>query len=280
LHNTAGARALQEGDLETAGARLEVALEYNPEFVEALTNLGLVEMARGNTVRAEQLFERAVRLNPDIAQPHHALGVLAEQSYSRDVASAHYREALRVDPGFAAARANLARLLLEAGHAEHALVEFGKLRQIAPDTTLANTGTIEALLRLNRTAEARATAVEAARVLGDDPSLRVLEARLDLRAEQIDAAADKLRPLFGRGDAHALDARSWMGVLELARNAPERALTHAQLALELDPDHPLALFVMAVALDDLNDPHAEAWLARATEVNPHNPELERRLNRH
>src|ERR1044071_5941388 len=95
--NAAGVEALAAGDLETADARLSVALEYSPRFVEALVNLGLVEVERGNFARARLLCERARRLNPDVAQPHHALGILAERERRPDVASKLYYEALRVD---------------------------------------------------------------------------------------------------------------------------------------------------------------------------------------
>ncbi|HEY3594424.1 MAG TPA: tetratricopeptide repeat protein, partial [Polyangiaceae bacterium] len=105
--NRAGTEALAGGDLETAEARFALALEYHPRFVEALVNLGLVEMQRGNFARARLDFERALRINSDLAQPHHALGVLAERERRPDVAAEHYREALRVNPGFAASRGNL-----------------------------------------------------------------------------------------------------------------------------------------------------------------------------
>src|SRR5262245_34414977 len=98
--NQAGSEALAQGNLETAEARFALALEYHPRFVEALTNLGLVEMQRGNLTRAKILFERARRINSDLAQPHHALGVLAERERRPDVAAGHYRDALRVNPGF------------------------------------------------------------------------------------------------------------------------------------------------------------------------------------
>ena len=90
--NEAGVAALAAGDLEAADARFSLALEYNPKFVDALTNQGLVELQRGNFERARQLLTRARRLNPDVAQPHHALGVLAERERRPDLAS---RELLR-----------------------------------------------------------------------------------------------------------------------------------------------------------------------------------------
>ncbi len=88
--NRGGAEALARGDLETADARLSLALEYSPHFVEALVNQGLVELQRGNFERARELLMRARRLNPDVAQPHHGLGILAERQARPDEASRHY----------------------------------------------------------------------------------------------------------------------------------------------------------------------------------------------
>src|SRR5262249_6805077 len=63
--NRTGAYALAHGDLETAQARFELAIEYHPLFVEAWINLGLVELARGDLVGAEQRFRRAIAINKD-----------------------------------------------------------------------------------------------------------------------------------------------------------------------------------------------------------------------
>ncbi len=279
-HNSVGTQALAEGDLETAGANLELALEYNPEFVEAVSNLGLVEMERGNFARARQLFERARRLNPDIAQPHHSLGVLAEKEYRLEEASEHYRSALAVDPGFAASRANLARLLLEAGHYEHALEQFRKLLQVAPDEVLARAGYVECLMRLGRTEEAFSVIQEGKPELAANPRLLVLEARLELRAGRPRSARRLLAPLRQRRDDHGVEARAWLAVISLSEDDPETALQLAREALELDPEHPLTLFATAVSLDTLNDPAAPAWLERANAKNPDNPELGRRIASH
>ena len=125
--NRAGTAALAAGDLETAEARFALALEYHPRFVEALTNLGLVEIQRGNLALARLQFERARRINPDLAQPHHALGVLAERERRPDIAAEHYRDALKVNPGFGSSRANLARVLFAAGRFDEAREQFLRL---------------------------------------------------------------------------------------------------------------------------------------------------------
>lgn len=262
--NRAGVEALAAGDLETADARFSVALEYNPNFVDALTNQGLVELQRGNFEHARQLLTRARRLNPDVAQPHHALGVLAERERRPDLASRNYYEALRVDPGFAPARANLARLLYDGGLYEEALVQFKRLVEVAPDAATAHAGLAATLLHLERVSEARAVLESALAFAPDDPELAILSARLEIRGGEFDAAALRLTPLTsGRTDL-AVHALAWLSAAELARGQPSAALRAAERAIALAPDNALASYALGVSLKRLGDPGAQRWLDRAS----------------
>jgi Flp pilus assembly protein TadD len=260
--NRAGAEALAAGDLETADARLSLALEYSPRFVEALVNQGLVEMQRGNFDRARELLERARRLNPDLAQPHHALGVLTERRARPDQASQHYYEALAVDPGFAPSRANLARLLFDAGMLEEALIQFKRLSEVEPQMPQGITGLAETLLRLNREHEAEAVVRLGRERFPDSDELIVLDARTLLRHGLIDQAVELLKPLaYGNSDS-AVNALGWLATAELLRGRPEYAAGAARRALELDPDAPVAAYALGQALKTLGDPAAAAWLER------------------
>jgi tetratricopeptide (TPR) repeat protein len=264
--NRAGAEALARGDLETADARFNLALEYSPRFVEALVNQGLVELQRGNFDRARELLERARRLNPDVAQPHHALGVLAERRARPDEASQHYSAALAVDPGFAPARANLARLLFDAGMLEEALVQFKRLVEVDPESAEAAAGLCETLLRLQRVEEADAIARVARERFPDAPTLVVLAARSQLRKGNIARAVELLAPLgYGR-DEIAATALGWLATAELLRGDPRSAVGAAKRALELEPRSTVATYAMAQALEALGDPSALAWQRRAREM--------------
>lgn len=264
--NDAGARALAAGDLELADARLSVALEYSPHFVEALVNLGLVEAERGNFARARQLFLRAQRLNPDVAQPHHGLGLLAEREHRPDRAGEHYRDALRVDPGFAPARANLGRLLFEGGKLEAARIQFQRLIEIAPDDPSGFVGLAETLIRLGRIAESEAVTERARARFAEHPALELLTARARLRRGDVEAAIQILVPVTGRGDDYAAAAFAWLATAELARGQPHHAVGAARRALALQPDEPVAVRVLADALARLGDPAAPAWAERAARL--------------
>jgi protein O-GlcNAc transferase len=277
--NTLGADALRDGDLEAAGARLNLAIEYNPEFVEALTNLGLVELQRGNLTRARQLLERSKRLNPDLAQTHHGLGVLAQRAFRRDEAQQHYQAALAVDPGFVPARSNLATLFVEAGLFEDALVQFRRLVEVAPHSVLGPRGHSEALLGLRRYAEAETVIVRALNEFPGDPSLEIGLARFQLHTGETAAAVTLLQPIAAGAGEHAVEALAWLSVALLTLGDTTAAASVAQRALGMMPDHPLATYAYAVSLDALAAPEASRWLSHASRLNPNNVELAERLAR-
>ncbi|HYP75405.1 MAG TPA: tetratricopeptide repeat protein [Polyangiaceae bacterium] len=266
--NEAGVAALASGDLETADARFSLALEYNPKFVDALTNQGLVELQRGNFERARQLLTRARRLNPDVAQPHHALGVLAERERRPDLASPNYYEALRVDPGFAPARANLAHLLYNGGLYEEALVQFRRLVEVAPDVIASHAGLAATLLHLERVAEASEVIERALAAAPDDPELSILAARLQIRVGKYDDAIARLSPLTKARSDLAVHALAWLAAAEVARGRPREAVAAAERAIALAPDDALASFALGVSLKKLGDPGAQRWLDRASALSP------------
>lgn len=266
--NQAGVEALAAGDLETADARFSLALEYNPSFVDALTNQGLVELQRGNFERARQLFSRARRLNPDVAQPHHALGVLAERERRPDLASREYYEALRVDPGFAPARSNLAHLLYESGLYEAALVQFKRLVEVAPDAAEAQAGLAATLLHLERVEEARRVVELGLTRAPDHPELVLLRARLALRGGQYAAAVALLTPLTeGRSDL-SVQALAWLAAAQIAAGRPREAVGAAERAIQLAPDDALASYALGIGLKQLGDPAAKRWIERASALSP------------
>jgi protein O-GlcNAc transferase len=266
--NQAGVDALAAGDLETADARFSLALEYNPNFVDALTNQGLVELQRGNFERARQLLTRARRLNPDVAQPHHALGVLAERERRPDLASEHYYEALRVDPGFAPSRNNLAHLLYDGGLYEEALVQFKRLIEVAPDDPHAHAALAATLLHLERADEAATVLEHALGFAPDDPELAILAARLEIRRGEFAAAITRLSPIAsGRTDI-AVNALAWIAAAELARGRTREAVGAAERALALSPNDALASYALGVSLKKLGDPGAQRWLSRARALSP------------
>jgi Flp pilus assembly protein TadD len=246
--NTAGAQALLRGDLSAAEACLSVALEYSARFVEAWVNLGYVELRRGNFEQAGRDFAKARDLNPDIPAPHHALGVLADKEGRGAEAEKSYRAALRVDPGFAPARANLARRLFARGQYEDAREQFQRLERVAPDSVVGFAGDAETLLQLGREADAEAVVAHARERFGDLPLLMLLVGRERLARGEWNDAEEALAPLVGDADrSRACAALAWIAVGRLGLGDGPGALAAARAALAIDRDDETARFALALA---------------------------------
>jgi Flp pilus assembly protein TadD len=247
LLNAAGAQALAQGDLSTAEARLSVALEYSPRFVEAWVNLGYVELRRGSFEQARRDFLRARAYNHDIPAPHHALGVLADLEDDGAAAEDAYRAALAVDPGFAPARANLARRLFARGQYENAREQFQRLREVAPNAAEGWAGEAESLLQLDREGEAEQVVEHARASIGDAPSLVLVHARLRIAAGDWDDAEAALAPLVGGEDrTRQAAAWAWIAVARAGRGDAVGARSAAASALALDRDEPVARHALAL----------------------------------
>jgi tetratricopeptide (TPR) repeat protein len=277
--NRAGSEALASGDLETAEARFALALEYHPRFVEALTNLGLVEMQRGNLARARLHFERARRINSDLAQPHHALGVLEERERRPDLAAEHYRDALKVNPGFGPSRANLGRVLFAAGRYDEAREQFLRLVEVDPGQLGGRVGLAETLLQLGRESESDAVVDKARDDFGDAPEITLLLARREVRRGAFAEAETALLPVAAGRDDNARAAWGWIATARLARSDLTGAFEAAEKAFALDRDDPVATYVVAMALRAKKDRRALAWLERAHLLSPQNDVVATELER-
>jgi len=263
--NTAGARAIAVGDFAAAEASLSVALEYSPRFVEAWINLGYVELTRGNFEQARRDFVRARELNRQIPAPFHALGVLAERQGQIALAEGQYRAALRIDPGFAPARANLARCLFARGQYENAREQFERLAQVAPDALEGWTGQIEALGQLGRATQAEGIAVAARQRFGDTPALMLLVARQLLDRGDWREAEAALASIVGGADRpRAGVAWAWIGVARVGLGDVNGARSAARQALAIDRDDPVAALVMARTggAPPVLEGQVEGWRAR------------------
>lgn len=104
------------GRLDRAGDEIEAALRLDPDNTDAHEALARVAAASGpRLARARDLLTRDLqRLPPGddaaLADCHFALAALLERQGERGQAREHYQEALRRDPGMAAARVALRHL--------------------------------------------------------------------------------------------------------------------------------------------------------------------------
>jgi tetratricopeptide (TPR) repeat protein len=100
----------------------------NPESVRGLNYLGTLQMERGRLDEAAALLERALRVSAagGDAITHYNLANVLKKRGDGTGAERHYREALRLDPGYAGAYVNLGNLYRDRGDGRQALDMYEK----------------------------------------------------------------------------------------------------------------------------------------------------------
>ncbi|MBI1941717.1 MAG: tetratricopeptide repeat protein, partial [Acidobacteria bacterium] len=131
--------ALEEaGRIEDAIAEHQKALELDPELAQAHANLIILYGRMKQPDKAEEHYRAAIRLNPHQADAHYNYGVLLTQQGKLTEAEQAFRSALEANPFHAEAYNNLGSLLERQGRLDEALGNFEKAVERRPDYRLAH----------------------------------------------------------------------------------------------------------------------------------------------
>lgn len=130
---------------------IEARVKDNPKHLLALAGFFLnVE----NADEAARLAELAIKLAPEMAAAHQALGAARHIAFRLDEAATEYARALELDPKFAQARQGLADLKRASGKAEDALNLYREQLTADPADKRARAGVVLSLLDLGKKEEA------------------------------------------------------------------------------------------------------------------------------
>ena len=105
-------------------AAYERAVDLDPNFAAAWTNLGSLLALTADLDRARDCFDQALRTDPDQPEAQCNLAELALRAGEIDVAISGFRQVLRTDPDQLEAHYGLARALLEVGGKGQALAHL------------------------------------------------------------------------------------------------------------------------------------------------------------
>jgi Tfp pilus assembly protein PilF len=151
-----GAEYYQEGDTAKAVATFNEALQTQPEYGEALRNLGIIQLSRGRTDEAFNLLSQAERSDPGNAVTHQILGKVWEQRRMLSPADIEYRRAVVLAPGRVEYRFSLATVLQNLDSVPAALAQYDTMIALAPDNPLVRHNHAVALFRAGRLTESAA----------------------------------------------------------------------------------------------------------------------------
>jgi len=139
-----GRELLDQGFETAALSAFERASQASPTAF-TLYRLGSLLASRRDNQRARAAFERALTLQPDLAEAHNDLGALLAREGDLDAAIARFRAAIAATPEYPDALNNLGYALLLSGRDADARAMYEKALALQPDfpEALNNLGMLE-----------------------------------------------------------------------------------------------------------------------------------------
>ncbi len=121
------------GDTKSALLAFERAIEINPSLAESHTNLGNVYLDAGQIEKAMTEYKYALDINPFDAKIINNLGnIYSRRGWYNDAVN-QYLKAIRLDPNFTDAYKNLANSYHEMGRNGQAIYKLKEALDISPD---------------------------------------------------------------------------------------------------------------------------------------------------
>ena len=187
----------------------------------------MIQDKTGRGGEAVESFRKAVALEPGSAEAHLDLGITLVDQYDRTGGFKEFQEAARLDPQSPAVHYNLGRFYFETANYETARTELEEAVRLDPDDA-------SALYFL---------ALEAKQNNDLARSTSLFEKVISLQPENADAQF-----LLGQNLEH--------------EGKSSEAVAHWKLALQSDPNYSQALYNLARALKQANDPEAQKYQDR------------------
>ncbi|MGH7472403.1 MAG: tetratricopeptide repeat protein, partial [Candidatus Methylomirabilales bacterium] len=174
-----------KGELDRAQEAFERALRLRPDYVEAHYDLARLQATRGAWDRAVAAFERVLELTPDFAQAYSELGLALVALGRSGEAITAFESALRWKPDDPFAMTDLAVSLQERGESHKARDLFEEALRIAPWMEEAYQGLTGILVAAGNLGEAEAVLLAGEKAVVDAGKRARLQLSIGfLRAEQ------------------------------------------------------------------------------------------------
>jgi tetratricopeptide (TPR) repeat protein len=132
-----GCMAEDQGQLRMAEECYRRALNLEPGFAAALTNLGNLRYRQGDTEGARELYEQALELDPTQAEARYNLGNVLEDIGETEHAIAELRRVCTSAPDFADAHYNLGLILARIGGVAQAKRHLSRYIELDPSSVWA-----------------------------------------------------------------------------------------------------------------------------------------------
>jgi tetratricopeptide (TPR) repeat protein len=201
----------------------------------------------GHFPEAERLYRQILQVDPNHADSHHLLGVLAYQVGQYGPAVASIQHALTLNPWAGVYHANLGVAQEALGQVDQALASFQQALRLDPTSAQAHNAVGNSLRALGRLDEAEAYCTQAVRILPEFPEAHnnlgnalYLQGRFDEAVAHYEEAL-RLKP--GYAEAH-----SNLGLALADSGKREEGIAHYHEALRINPNYADAHNNLSIAL--------------------------------
>ncbi len=237
---------LRRKSLEYARQMFNRAIEIDPEYARAYAGVAdscsmlymYFDAREFNIRQADIASQKALELEPDLAEAHLARGIAVSLSKRFDEAEQEFDTAMRLDPKLFEAPYFYGRARISQGRFAEAAKLLERAAAIRPEDFQAPQFLALALASMGMTTEGQ---------MAQRRALKLIEQRLELNPD--DARASNL----GAATLAALGDK-------------ERAMEFAERSLSIDPDDPMLLYNVACTYCVLGEPdRALTYLERAVD---------------
>jgi len=230
-----GGILLERDDMDAALRHLGRAADLAPDDPMIQLSLGRAFAKRGTTSFAEQAFENALRLQPNLHLARQMLGGMTLKAKRPREAEAHYRALLDVPEFTAAGYVGLGDVARAEDRYEDAVAEYRSALAIDPVQSMPARALAWSLMRLGRRNEAIQAYDDYLALAPDDYAVRTARADLLMLMGRLPDAASDWRALAERNPAD-LQAHSRLAMIEEHLGRTEIANSQADLVLRAQPD--------------------------------------------
>ena len=133
LYNIKGSCLCETGDLSASIVSFEKAILINPDYAEALYNLGVAYQKLDQPDMAIETYKKAIAIQHAYPTAHHNLGIIYFQKDQMNSAIKSFEWAIAYSPNYSEAIRNLGSALQKINHFDEAKKQFEKVISLDPE---------------------------------------------------------------------------------------------------------------------------------------------------
>lgn len=228
------------------------ALAVNPRSTRVLVYLGNVLKGQNALPEAADLYEEALRMDPDYADAEYNLAQTLAQLNRLDAAIDRLRRYMDKQPPSALTHIDMGSLLTRQGKTREAITEYQTALTIDPRSAEAHFALGNALAALNELAEAKTHFRRAVELSPQTGSFYLSLGNLLVKQDRLSEAIEVFREAI-KVQPGLLPARNNLGRLLAAQGDLPAAIETFRDALRIDPTFAPAHESLALALDQIGN---------------------------